>query len=181
MIRTLRAVFFAFVLRERILLVALAIIVAAVWASHFGGRARRFVSEARRTGAALAQQSAILAGRSASADAARQAASSLDPAKTLDGTRLLATVAAMARDAGLRSSAIGEPQDVSNGQFAVHTLQFNVSKTDWASLKSFYMALQQRSPYIGIEQFAVQADRANAALLNVSMKLSSIEIVGGGR
>jgi glutathione S-transferase len=177
MIRTVRAMFFAFVLRERLLLVALTVIAAVVWASHFGGRARHFVSESRRTGEALAQQSAILAGRSESAEAARQAASRLEASKTLDGTRLLAAVATMAREAGLLTTSIGEPQDVSNGQFAVHTLQLNISKADWASLKAFYLAIQQRSPYIGIEQFAVQADRTNAAFLNVSMKLSSVEIV----
>ena len=43
-------------------------------------------------------------------------------------------------------------------------------------------ALQQHSPYIGIEQFSVAvADRSNANVdaLNVAMKVSSVEIIPG--
>jgi hypothetical protein len=47
---------------------------------------------------------------------------------------------------------------------------------DWGALKTFYLALGKRSPYIGIEQFSVQVDRANPALLNASFQISSVEI-----
>jgi predicted RNA polymerase sigma factor len=79
----------------------------------------------------------------------------------------------------LKNTASGESQDMSNGQFSVHALQFTVTKVDWASLKAFYFALQARSPYIGIEQFTIVADRANPALLNASIKISSVEISHG--
>ena len=118
-----------------------------------------------------------LANREAIEASAQKAASRLEAARTLDGTRLLAEVSSMARDAGLRSTTSGENQDVSNGQFAVHTLQFNVSKAEWPTFMAFYVALRDRSPYIGIEQFSLLSDRANPVLLNANLRISSVEIV----
>jgi len=179
MIRTLRAFFLARLLREKILLVALAVILVALWASSVGGRAFRFWAESQHTGASLAQQTHWLNSRLRVQNAARQAASGFDPAKTLDSTRLLAVISSVANDAGLKNTTSGESQDVSNGQFSVHALQFTVTKVDWSSLKAFYRGLQAHSPYIGVEQFTVVADRANPALLNASMKISSVEIAHG--
>ena len=51
-----------------------------------------------------------------------------------------------------------------------------MTKVDWATLKQFYLELSKRSPYIGIEQFSMQVDRANPALLNANFQISSVEI-----
>ena len=59
----------------------------------------------------------------------------------------------------------------------MHTVQFNLLKMDWDGLKRFYLELTKRSPYIGIEQFSLQAERANPAVLNASLRVSSVEIV----
>ncbi len=58
----------------------------------------------------------------------------------------------------------------------MHTLRVNVQRADWDSIKNFYVGLQKRSPYIGIEQFSLQVDRANPALLSASIRISSVEI-----
>ena len=180
MIRTLRAFFLARLLREKILLVALALIVVGLWLSHLSGRVIRFWREEQHTTFALAQQNHWLSSRRRVEDAARQAASHFDPAKTLDSTQLLAAISAIANDTGLKSYTSGESQDISNGQFSVHTLQFTVTKVEWGTLKGFYYALQRRSPYIGFgQQFAIVADRANPVLLNATMKVSSVEIAHG--
>ena len=59
----------------------------------------------------------------------------------------------------------------------MHTVQFNLLKVDWETLKRFYLELTKRSPYIGIEQCSLQAERANPAQLNVALRVSSVEIV----
>ena len=59
----------------------------------------------------------------------------------------------------------------------MHTVQFNLQKSDWDTLKRFYLELTKRSPYIGIEQFSLTADRASPAQLNASLRVSSVEIV----
>ncbi len=180
MIATIRAFFLSRLLREKVLILALVVIVVALWLSSAAGRAGRFVAETQSTSVTLAQQSKWLANKDAVEKAAQKAANRFDPTQTLDGTRLLAAVSAIARDAGLRNYSTGSSEDLSTGQFAVHTLQFTVVRAPWSVLKGFCVALQQRSPYIGIEQFSVAAaDRGNSSVdaLNVSMKVSSVEVV----
>ena len=71
---------------------------------------------------------------------------------------------------------MGEQQNEIGGQFAVHSLQVTITKAKWDDLRQFYLKLQARSPYIGIERFALNADRANPALLSASLRVSSVEI-----
>jgi hypothetical protein len=179
MIRTIRAVYFGRLLREKILLTGLLAMMAALWLSSFCGRAGVFLTGWRNLNSELTDQAQWLANRKEIENSARQAASRLDPSRTLDGTRLLAEMSAMSREAGLSNTSGGESQDVGSGQFTIHTLEFNILKADWSSLKSFYIALQRRSPYIGIEQFQTTVDRANPTLLNVNLRVSSVEIARG--
>ncbi len=176
MIRTLRAFFLARLLREKVLLAGFVVLVAAVWLSSLSGRANRRYRAVRATTASLSDQQLWLSNRAAIEASAQAAAGQLDAVRTLDATRLLAEVSAIATEAGLKGTTSGESKDVSSGHFSVHTLQFNVTKVDWASLKQFYLALSKRSPYIGIEQFSLQVDRANPTVLNASFQISSVEI-----
>jgi hypothetical protein len=176
MIRTLRAFFLARALRVKLLLTAIAVAAAALWLSHFAGELAQFVHTVRSTSSVLHQQSVWLADRASIEASAQASAGRLDASRTLDATRLLAEVSAIADEAGLKNTTSGEPKDESSGQFSVHTLQFNVTKVDWDTLKQFYLALSKRSPYIGIVQFSMQGDRGNPTLLNASFNISSVEI-----
>jgi hypothetical protein len=176
MIRTLRAFFLSRLLREKLLLTGIAVLAAAIWLTSISKRTSRFVHTVRGTTAALAEQARWLSDRKAIEASATAAAGRLDAVRTLDTTRLLAEVSAIATEAGLKNTTSGEPKDVSNGQFSVHTLQFNVTKADWDTLKRFYLALSKRSPYIGIEQCSLQVDRANQTLLSANFQISSVEI-----
>jgi hypothetical protein len=178
--RTLRAFFLARLLREKVLLTGFVVMVAVVWVSSIAGRTGRFLREVRSTTGALNEQQLWLSNRAAIEAQAQASAARLDAARTLDATRLLAEVSAIATESGLlKNTTSGEPKDVSSGQFSVHTLQFNVTKVDWATLKQFYLGLGKRSPYIGIEQYSMQVDRANPALLNANFQISSVEISRG--
>jgi len=176
MIRTLRPLFLARFLREQLLLAGIAVLAAATWLTSLTNRTTRFVHAARGTTISLNEQARWLSDRASIEASARSAAGRLDAVRTLDTTRLLAEVSAMATEAGLKSTTSAEPRDVSNGQFSVHTLQFSVTKADWATLKEFYLALSKRSPYIGIEQCTLQVDRANQSLLSANFQVSSVEI-----
>lgn len=176
MIRTIRALFLSRLLREKLLLTGIAVLVAAIWMTGVAKRTGRFVHVVRVTTTSLAEQARWLSNRAAIEASAQASAARLDAVRTLDTTRLIAEVSAIATEAGLKNTTSGEAKDVSNGQFAVHTLQFNVTKADWGALKGFYLALGKRSPYIGIEQCSLQVDRANQALLDASFQISSVEI-----
>ena len=80
----------------------------------------------------------------------------------------------IARDAGL-NPGLGEQRDVLGDQFSVHSLQVTVNRVDWESLKKFYLNLQARSPYISIEQFALNAPPAGSPLTAV-LRVSSVEV-----
>ena len=176
MIRTLRAFFLARFLREQLLLAGIAVLVAGIWLTSIANRTGRFVHAVRVTTLSLRDQGRWLADRASIEASARAAAGRLAAVRTLDTTRLLAEVSAIAGEAGLKNFASAEAKDVSNGQFSVHTLQFSVTKADWATLKQFYLALSKRSPYIGIEQCSLQVDRANQTLLSANFQISSVEI-----
>jgi hypothetical protein len=176
MIRTLRAYFLSRLLREQLLLAGIAVLVAAIWFTSIANRTGRFVHAVRITTGSLNEQARWLADRKAIEASAQAAAGRLDAVRTLDTTRLLAEISAMATEAGLKNTTSAEAKDASAGQFSVHTLQFSVTKADWATLKQFYLALSKRSPYIGIEQCTLQVDRANQTLLSANFQISSVEI-----
>ena len=174
--RPLKTYFLGRLLREKLLLVTIAALVALTVLSSFGKRAAAFWRTQRATSAALADQAEWLRNRPAIEAGAQQAVKNLDPARTLDDTRLVGELNALARSQGMRFTN-DTPQTVRSGQFAVHTVQFNLQKSDWDTLKRFYLELTKRSPYIGIEQFSLTADRASPAQLNASLRVSSVEIV----
>jgi hypothetical protein len=176
MIRTLRSFFLGRLFREKLLLTGFILMVTVTWLVSLAGRASHFVRSVKITTSTLQEQQLWLANKGPIEAQAQAAAGKLDAVRTLDATRLLAEVSALAGDAGLKGFTIGEPKDSPIGQFAVHSLQLSVTKVDWATLKQFYLELGKRSPYIGIEQYSMQVDRANPTLLNASFQLSSVEI-----
>jgi predicted RNA polymerase sigma factor len=64
-----------------------------------------------------------------------------------------------------------------SGQFAVHSVEYTIRSADWETLKKFYEALQQRSPYIAVERFVLSAMANNEAQLTLGLKVVSVEIV----
>lgn len=176
MIRTLRALFLGRLLREKLLLVVFALLGVLMWLSGYGKRVGSFWREQRSTGVNLVEQQRWLNNKKVIEESAKKAADRLDAARTLDGTRLLAAVAALATEANLKNTVSGAQTNQSNGQFSVHTLTYTVNRADWDSLKKFYLALSARSPYIGIERFTLGADRTDPNMLTLQLVVSSVEI-----
>ena len=183
MTRTLRAFFLGCQFREKLLVVVFLAIAVLMWFSGFSRRTGQIWREQRRTTIDLAEQAQWISHRAAIEAAAQKAAARLDAPKTLDGTRLLEAVQKMAADAGLRNTQSAAPSNPpGSGQFSIHTLDYTVRLTDpdplknWDGLKNFYHLLQQRSPYIGIEQFTLRPDATNRAQLSLALRVSSVEI-----
>jgi hypothetical protein len=175
MIATFRAYYLGRSLREKALLVGFALVGIVMWFSHFSGQVADFWRETRATTVDLAGQTRLLDNREAIIASAQQAASKFNPASTLNGLQLTTAATDLATDAGLNQTTIAEEPDVSNGEFAVHTVRFEISKADWSSLTNFSIALQKRHPYISIESFQIQADKVGGTH-NANMVLSSVEI-----
>lgn len=171
----LKTYFMQRLLREKILLVGFVALGAVLWLSNYSHRATRFWREQRSVTLELKDQKQWLANRATIEAAALKTVQDLDPAKTFDDTRLVGELSALARDNGLKFTN-DTPRTESTGQFSIHTVQFNLPNADWNALRKFYISLAQRSPYIGIEQFSLAANRANRAQLNASLRVSSVEI-----
>lgn len=174
--RALKAFFLSRLLREKMMLVVFVALGAAMWLANISGRASRTWAEVRSTRNEQAQQTRWLESREAIEAAAVEAVKNLDPAQTLDDTRLVGELSALARELNLKFTN-DTPQTERSAQFAVHTVQVTVPRADYDVLRRFYFALSRRSPYVGITQFNLSADRTNPALLNASLRVSSVEIV----
>ena len=178
MIRTLRAAFLSRHLREKVLLVAFAILAAAWWFSSFTTKASHFIRYEKSTTLGLQDQAHWLGQKSAVEAQANSAASHLDANLTYDTSRLVGEVSRIANELNLgnkfqASSATTE----GSGQFKVTTMNLGLQKVDWETVKSFYLQLQAKSPYIGIEQFSIARENGNPQILNASIKVSAVQVV----
>lgn len=171
-----KAFFLSRLLREKLLLVAFVGLGAAMWLSSFSARAGRLWRTHHAVSVDLAEQRQWLANRAAIEANASQSVKAFDPAQTLDDTRLVEQLSELGRKHNLKFTN-ETPQTERSNQFAVHTVQLNIPRAQWESLRDFYVALSARSPYLGIEQFTLAADRSNPSLLNASIRVSSVEIV----
>ena len=178
MIRTLRSYFLTRLLREKILLLGFILIGTLWWLSAFSSRANAFWQEQRKTTMDLKEQQLYLDRKEQIEADAQRAASQLDPQKTLDAIRLAAAVSQAAHDAGLRNNYGSNPlPPQTNGQFTIHSIQFQVNNADFVMLEQFYLNLHKRAPYIGIEQFTLRANNPNdASKLTLVLRVSSVEI-----
>jgi hypothetical protein len=174
----MKAFFLSRLMREKLLLTALVGLAAVTWLSSVARRGRAVWMEGRATRAVLTTQQQWLDNRKSIQDAAGRAISRFDPARTFSSTRLLGELSQIADQVGVRSNTSSEILGTEpTNQFAVNTVQFNIRNADMAAVLNFCKELDQRSPYIGVEQFTLALAPGKAALLNVTLRLSSVEIV----
>ncbi len=173
----MKTFFLSRLLREKILLLLFVGFGAVIWASNVSERVRTTAMNVQRSSADLAEQTLWLERRESIQAEADAAVKNLDPSRTYNGVRLSAELSALASRAGLASNATsGGLRTERTAQFAVHTIEFNLRGVAWADLLQFYAALSERAPYIGIEEFALAADRTNPSSLNATLRVSSVEI-----
>ncbi len=171
----MREFFLRRALREKVLLLAFAAFALFLWAGQELGRGRILWESWRNTRAELAAQQAWLQTRAAIDARAVAATGRLEPARTLNATRLVGELNALASQAGLTADISAQRTDHTS-QFAFHTVQVTFRRAELPALLKFYRELSKRSPYIGLEQFSLGANRANAGQLNASFRVGSPEL-----
>jgi hypothetical protein len=177
MIRTIRSYFLTRALREKLLLVAFILIGVLWWGSSYLTRSGAFWNEQRAMTSRLKVNAEWIKNRTAIEQNEKKTAASLQPEKTLSANQLLTTVSQLAAEAGLKQTqSSGTLPSTTSGQFAVHSQEFTIRNIEWDALSRFYEALQQKSPYIGIERFTLRSTGNNAAQLELSLKVTSMEI-----
>jgi hypothetical protein len=174
----MKAFFLSRAMREKVLLLLFAALALMIWAGRAVSRAQAVWEGAREARTEVATQRLWLANAPAIAAKAAAAKGRLDPARTLSATKLLGELSELAVQAGLKAEINGGQRTEQTDQFAFHTVQLNFRRADLGSLVSFYKELAKRSPYIGIENFSLEADRANPGQVNAGFRLVSAELGG---
>lgn len=169
----MKAFFLSRLFREKVLLLALVLIVAATWLSSVSGRVGKLWREIRITEALYADQRGWLDQRTRIESAAREAIQYLDPAKTYDGGRLQSEIDAIARRTGLSNYSAENVQTERSSQFSMNSMRLEIRNAEYPTLVKFYLELVKHTPYIGIEQFRITATGGKH---NASLRVTSVEI-----
>ncbi len=163
--------------RSEQMLVTLFIVMAAlIWVSSGLGRLRAQITGWRSTRGDLAAQQLWLDRQKEIEAASLSAVRNLDPARTLDATKLVSTVTSLSSGASLQP-AIDSPVTQRTPQFALHTVKVTFRRAVLPSLLNFYDELNKQAPYLNLEAMTLQTDRAAVGTLNVTLQISATQIV----
>jgi hypothetical protein len=167
--------FLARTTRERALLLVFVFAAAVVWLASAAERLSNQMRAHRQAVVDADAQKLWLDSKAEIDGRAARAAASLVPASTLDATRLVGEVSAIAARAGL-SPVVESPRTQHADQFSYHTVQVGFRRANLPALIKFYRELVQRAPYLALEECALSATRANPAELDAQFTIFSVEI-----
>lgn len=171
----MKAFFLARSTRERSLLLLFVVAVGVVWLTSSLDRLGSQLRERRLAVIEAASQKLWLDSKADIEARAGQAAASLVAARTLDATRLVGEVSAIASRAGL-SPVVESPRTQHTDQFSYHTVQVGFRRANLPALVKFYRELSDRAPYLALEECSLSASRANPAELDAQFSIFSVEI-----
>jgi len=176
--KRIRTFFLQRQLREKILLGAFVGVAAAIWLSNLSDRILMRAREVRLTTAELKVQKNWLVKTVEIEAAAKSALESWDPKSTFNAVRLNAEVSSIAGGVGIKKNyTIDTVPSQRSSEFAsFHSVRLTARDADFEALKAFYFELLKRSPYIGLEQFVLSANRTNATLVNANFLVTSVEL-----
>lgn len=171
----MRAWFQARARREQVLVTAFIVLGALIWLTSAAGRLRLRVADWRSVRGDVAAQQLWLDRQKEIETQAGAAVRNLDPARTLDATKLVASVTTLASGAGL-TPAIDTPVTQRTPQFAYHNVKITFRRATLPALLNFYDELAKQAPYLNLEQIALQTERSSPGLLNASLQISATQI-----
>lgn len=173
----LRAWFLSRLLREKVLVLAFVGLGALIWLSSATSALTSNLRGFRSVQSELELQAMWLGKRAEIEAIAVEESGKLDAAKTFDATGLVSEVSGMAKRSGL-NPVTEPPRTERSPQFAVHTMQVSMRKVEMQAVVRFYQELARKAPYLGLEKISVQADRSAPGMLNITMQVTSVELLG---
>jgi len=162
-------------LRERSLLLLFFCAAGIVWLFSAAERLSGQMANHRQAVIEAASQKLWLDSKADIEGRAARAAASLVPERTLDATRLVGEVSAIAARAGL-TPVVESPRTQHADQFSYHTVQVGFRRANLPALINFYRELVKRAPYLALEQCTLSATRANPAELDAQFAVFSVEV-----
>jgi len=161
-------------LRERMLLLVFLGIGVLWWGTALVGRVRQNVQVWHSVSQEAEIQRMWLAKGASVGERTAQVAKQLDAGHTLNAAQAYAEVSRIAQ--GLPMD-MGLQRTDRTDNFALHSLQVSFRRTDLASLVRFYEGVAARTPYLGIDQCTISAERATPGLVNAVFRIYSVEAV----
>jgi len=165
--------------REQLLITTFVLLGAFIWLLSALGRVKTQWTDWHFARTDLATQQLWLNRQKEIEISAGAAVRNLDPTRTYDATRLVSTVTSLATSASL-TPAIDSPVTQRTAQFAYHTIKVTFRRATLNALLGFYDELAQQSPYLNLEQIAMQTERSAPGLLNVTLQISATQITKPG-
>jgi len=159
-------------LRERLLLLAFALIGATWWGAEIVTRARAQVlawnsaREDAKVQRLWLEQAAGVGERTA------EMARRLDAAQTMNAAQAFAEVSRLAQGLPLE---LGAQRTDRTDTFSLHSVQVTFRRVDLAGLLRFYEGVMSRAPYVGIDQCTISADRATPGMVNAVFRVYAVE------
>jgi hypothetical protein len=175
-VNPLKIWFLGRLLREKVLVLAFALLGALIWLSAASDSLGANRLAYRAAQGELATQQLWLDNRPAIEEEAAAAVRNLDPSKTKDATFLVAEIMAIAGRSGLAVNT-EPPRTQASPQFSVHTVQVVARRAELSSLLRFYQELAAQAPYLGLEQISIQGDRSNPGQINATFQVASVELL----
>lgn len=161
--------------REKFLILFMMAVGLLIWTSFFTERYSALMQQRRTLNQTLEEQRVWLGESEAIRAAVEIGMENLDPSRTLNAVQLAGETGALARANGL-SPTIATPRTEAGDVFSYNTLTLTATKAELPALINFTNALQERAPYIGIEQVIITADRTNPMLLDARYDISSVVV-----
>lgn len=162
--------------REQILVTVFVMMAALTWLFSSMRRLRTEISDWRSTQEATKAQKLWLDRREDIEARSAAAVRNLDPAKTLDKTRLQGTINTLASAAGL-SVTIEPPVEQRTSQFVYYNSKVTFRRATLPALLSFYDELAKQAPYLNLESISLISDgRNNTGAINATLQISSMQI-----
>jgi hypothetical protein len=161
--------------REQALLAVFVVLGAIIWLSAANGRFRRGLDSWRFSRNELASQDLWLDRQELIRSRSAAAVQDLDPMRTYDASRMMATLTSLSAAAGL-SPAIDPPATQRGTEFTLHQVRMSFQKASLASVLKFSDELIRQAPYLNLEQITLQTDRVSADTLSASLTISAAQI-----
>ena len=161
--------------REQLLVTFFIVLGALIWLSSASSRLRLRWADWRSTRGDVAAQQLWLDRQKEIETQAGAAVRNLDSARTLDATKLVASVTSLATGAGL-TPAIDTPVTQRTPQFAYHNVKITFRRATLPALLNFYDELAKQAPYLNLEQIALQTERSAPGMLNATLQISATQI-----
>lgn len=159
-------------LRERLLLLAFALIGATWWGAELVTRVRDQKQAWNSVKVDADSQSLWLERATDVGERSAEMARRLDAGHTMNAAQAFAEVSRLAQGLPLE---LGAQRTDRTDTFSLHSLQVTFRRVDMAGLLRFYEGVMSRAPYVGIDQCTISADRATPGMVNAVFRVYAVE------